>query len=92
MPTHGRTLTAIPVRRPAIWATKPMPHGIKIAPSPAVGSMMPMLAALVILPAQETIVGFSPAMESEKPSSNSSAGGWLLPAQTQSKAQRTPPP
>ena len=43
-----------------------MIHGIRMPPKLAAGSKTPMLATLVIFPAQATAVGFMPAMEKAK--------------------------
>ena len=63
-------LVAIPAARPAPSATRPMTHGIRMAPLDATGSMMPMLVTLVILPALATAVGFMPAIAKAKAKSS----------------------
>ena len=76
-PRQVPMLQYIPARIPAASATTPVIHGMRIAPLLATGSMIPMLATLVIFPAQDTAVGFHPPMEAETAKSSTMASHWL---------------
>ncbi len=69
IPTQEIIFIAMPVFRPAALDTIPMIQGIRMPPKLAAGSMTPILATLVIFPAQATAVGFMPAMENAKANS-----------------------
>ena len=60
IPTQEIIFIAMPVFRPATLDMIPMIQGIR---------MPPILATLVIFPAQATAVGFMPAMENAKANS-----------------------
>lgn len=77
IPPQGSMLQNIPVRIPACSATSPITQGMRIAPLLAAGSMIPMLATLVICPAHATAVGFIPAMDAAKAKRRRIAGHWL---------------
>ena len=70
-------MEAIPISMPACSATMPIIQGMMIAPLLAAGSMIPMLAALVIRPALATAVGFMPAMAKAKANSSRMAAVWV---------------
>ena len=62
IPTQEIIFIAMPVFRPATLDMIPMIQGIRMPPKLAAGSMTPILATLVIFPAQATAVGFMPAI------------------------------
>ena len=69
IPTQEIIFMAMPAFSPAALDTIPMIQGIRMPPKLAAGSMTPILATLVIFPAQATAVGFMPAMENAKANS-----------------------